>query len=159
MFPSTPPDSPPREPTPAITSIAGEVLDAPPDQRVSFYVQAVDEMVAAVLGPGKEAHLFTEAEQEAVRRFEELDCACPVDSAGEGLVKLTTPCRRGALPVRQALPSQARLDPPQLDRLRGRHRRPPARVRHPLQRVDPGLELVRRRGTVFAQAHHEHQHD
>mgnify|MGYP001591300156 FL=1 len=36
MFPSTPPDSPPREPTPAITSIAGEVLDAPPDQRVSF---------------------------------------------------------------------------------------------------------------------------
>lgn len=72
-------DAPGPPPTPS----AGDASDSPPpladiaslgaEQRVSFYVQAVDEMVDAVLE--NESFLFSEDEVAALRRFREMQCA------------------------------------------------------------------------------------
>ncbi|BGO89330.1 hypothetical protein JCM10020v2_000956 [Rhodotorula toruloides] len=69
-------DAPGPPPTPS----AGDASDSPPpladiaslkaEQRVSFYVQAVDEMVDAVLE--NESFLFSEDEVAALRRFREM---------------------------------------------------------------------------------------
>lgn len=78
--PSLPAISPGRDPSSSHTaatplnSIAEEVEEAEAGQRVSFYVQAADEMLEATLE--KEAFLFTRVEQAALRRFQELDCEC-----------------------------------------------------------------------------------
>lgn len=71
-------DAPGPPPTPS----AGDAGDSPPpladvaslpaEQRVSFYVQAVDEMVDAVLE--NEAFLFSEDEVAALKRFREMQC-------------------------------------------------------------------------------------
>ncbi|GAA6012142.1 hypothetical protein JCM11491_001762 [Sporobolomyces phaffii] len=45
-----------------------EISTAPPEQRVSFYVAAADDMLEAVFK--HEAFLFSEAEQHALRRFQ-----------------------------------------------------------------------------------------
>ncbi|KAK4698649.1 fanconi-associated nuclease 1, partial [Phenoliferia sp. Uapishka_3] len=65
--------SPTPEAAPAITSLAEQVEQAPAEERISFYVQAIDQIVEAIFGEGKEAHLFTREEQDAVERFKELD--------------------------------------------------------------------------------------
>ncbi|KAL8293066.1 hypothetical protein RQP46_000760 [Phenoliferia psychrophenolica] len=71
LFPSTPEgDTPDREPTPGITTLPNEVEEAQGEARVSFYLQAVDEMVE---GSFKEAHLFNPAELDAIARFRQLD--------------------------------------------------------------------------------------
>ncbi|CEQ43030.1 SPOSA6832_04915, partial [Sporobolomyces salmonicolor] len=56
---------------PPLTSVGAEVATAPTDQRVSFYVQAADDMIEAVLK--HEAFLFSEREQLALRRFQLLE--------------------------------------------------------------------------------------
>ncbi|GAA5879167.1 hypothetical protein JCM1840_006215 [Sporobolomyces johnsonii] len=56
---------------PPLTSVGAEVATAPTDQRVSFYVQAADDMLEAVIK--HEAFLFSEREQLALRRFQLLE--------------------------------------------------------------------------------------
>ncbi|GAA5895235.1 hypothetical protein JCM5296_002019 [Sporobolomyces johnsonii] len=61
---------------PPLTSVGAELATAPTDQRVSFYVQAADDMLEAVIK--HEAFLFSEREQLALRRFQLLECASPL---------------------------------------------------------------------------------
>ncbi|GAA6063048.1 hypothetical protein JCM10212_001111 [Sporobolomyces blumeae] len=65
-----PVDSPPRSPHAGSLSL-DNVADAPREQRVSFYVQAADDMLDAVFK--HEAFLFSDKEQHALRRFRLLE--------------------------------------------------------------------------------------
>lgn len=56
--------------SPSTLSVPTELEDAPAEQRVSYYVQAVDEMVSSVLS--KEAFLFDSSELGALERFARL---------------------------------------------------------------------------------------
>ncbi|KAM0754067.1 hypothetical protein T439DRAFT_322953 [Meredithblackwellia eburnea MCA 4105] len=58
----------------AITSLPQELDNASSTERVSFYVQAVEQMLEACVAPtANERHLFTHNEQQALNRFEQLD--------------------------------------------------------------------------------------
>lgn len=68
------------EPTPAPASDSppppADLAQLEPAQRVSFYVQAVDDMLDKVLD--NEAFLFSDRECAALTRFRTLDCASPL---------------------------------------------------------------------------------
>lgn len=60
------------ETPPPLNSLHEEVEELASEKRVSFYAEAIDEMLAAVLV--KEAFLFTKVERAALERFKLLDC-------------------------------------------------------------------------------------
>lgn len=59
---------------PPLTSLADDVDAADSGGRISFYVQSIDEMIQACFLSGREAHLFTDDEKEALNRFHLLEC-------------------------------------------------------------------------------------
>lgn len=81
MASTEPPDSPARTTATITTTTAAddsppppaELTQLEPDKRVSCYVQAVDEMLDAVIQ--HEAFLFDEHELAALVRFRHLECA------------------------------------------------------------------------------------
>lgn len=58
--------------------VAEEIEAAPATLRISFYVEALDDMIDSVLdlddGEGNEEFLFTEIELAALKRVRKLDC-------------------------------------------------------------------------------------
>ncbi|GAA5933114.1 fanconi-associated nuclease 1 [Sporobolomyces koalae] len=60
-----------QSPSPPPSSPESDVTRAPPAQRVSFYVQAADDMLEAVFK--HEGFLFSDKEQNALRRFQLLN--------------------------------------------------------------------------------------
>lgn len=93
-----------------------------PEQRVSFYVQAVDEMIDAVLE--HEGFLFDPVELDALNRFRSLPCkslvhtlasnkgGCDTRSFRLTLLRL---CRPIAVPLFASPPPKTCLDPPLFD--------------------------------------------
>ncbi|GAA6056318.1 hypothetical protein JCM3770_000667 [Rhodotorula araucariae] len=76
MATAAPPATPARAPTPATPPDTSppppaEIAALDPEKRVSFYVQAVDDMLDAVLG--HEAFLFSNNERAALDRFRALE--------------------------------------------------------------------------------------
>ncbi|BGP45790.1 hypothetical protein JCM10450v2_001620 [Rhodotorula kratochvilovae] len=76
MATPAPPETPPPASTPATATDdspppPGEIAALDPVQRVSFYVQAVDDMLNAVLA--HEAFLFSDDERNALHRFRALE--------------------------------------------------------------------------------------
>jgi len=90
MSPSTPlaerlassPPELPSSPDLSPSDLTEEIEAAVPEIRVSFYAQALDDMLAAVLASaeegnedGNEEYLFTERELRALRAIGGLECA------------------------------------------------------------------------------------
>jgi hypothetical protein len=62
----------------SVQEIVSELESAPSQQRVSFYVQALDDMCSVV---SKEAFLFDQRELLALNRLSDLDCKSTFSSS------------------------------------------------------------------------------
>lgn len=75
--PDTVQDAVPSSPSESPSPPPSDLEDAPSQKRVSYYVQAMDELIESVLK--HEAFLFSARELHALRRLQVLECESPND--------------------------------------------------------------------------------